>query len=102
MILTEDVINMICPKHDNTNCNDEHTENQYYETQDKTFRGIVIEREWVYKPCSRCFLLECEGMELEQIEALHNIRILPTVELLLIQPEIEITIKEKKIDEKRG
>jgi hypothetical protein len=93
MILTRDIIDIICPNHGRTSCNDSDPNNGYYEIKETKFRGIVIEKNFKTAPrCHRCFLLDAEGYDTD----LMDITVIPTIELVIKQPKVKVTIEEEK------
>lgn len=94
MIITKELVDIICPNHERSGCNDEYPINSDFDIGEMTFKGIVIERKLNRGPeCKRCFLLDNIGIDVEE---LYRIKIKPTIELELIQPDVEVIIKEKK------
>jgi len=92
MIITQDIIDILAPKHGRTSCSDEDPCNGGYEIEDRLFQGIVIERDWKYWPgCNRCFLLNHIGYDTNDMK---DIEIVPEIELVLKQPKV--TVVEEK------
>jgi hypothetical protein len=92
MIITKEVIDVLTPNHGRTSCSDAYPGNGGYEIEDRYFQGIVIERNWRYRPrCNRCFLLDHIGYDTDYMK---DIEIVPEIELVLKQPKI--TVVEEK------
>lgn len=92
MIITKEVIDVLTPNHGRTSCSDADPGNGGYEIEDRYFQGIVIERNWRYRPrCNRCFLLDHIGYDTDYMK---DIEIVPEIELVLKQPKI--TVVEEK------
>lgn len=91
MIITKEVIDVLTPNHGRTSCSDAYPGNGGYEIEDRYFQGIVIERNWKYRPrCNRCFLLDHEGYD----TALMDIDVVPEVSLVLKQPKVKVVVEE--------
>lgn len=88
MIITQEIIDILTPKHDRTSCSDSDPCNGGYEIEDRRFQGIVIERNWKYRPrCNRCFLLNHIGYDTNYMK---DIEIVPEIELVLKQPKVKV------------
>ena len=92
MMITQEIIDILTPKHGRISCSDEDPCNGGYEIEDRLFQGIVIERSWKYRPrCNRCFLLDHIGCDTDYMT---DIEIVPEIELVLKQPKVTV-IEEK-------
>ena len=88
MIITQEIIDILTPKHDRTSCSDSDPCNGSYEIEDRRFQGIVIERNWKYRSrCNRCFLLDHIGYDTDYMK---DIEIVPEIELVLKQPKVMV------------
>lgn len=86
MVLTEDFVAVVAPKHGRTSCSDENPNNGYYEVEDVRLRGVLIERKMKRHPrCARCFLLAHIGNTMPS-----NLKLTISVDIEPIQPEFEI------------
>jgi len=94
MKITKELVNILTPEHGRTSCSDDDPSNGSCGIKDREFQGIVIERSWDYYPrCNRCFLLDRVG---EDTENVCGIRVVPNIELEIIQPKVKVTIEESK------
>jgi hypothetical protein len=92
MIITQEIIDILTPKHDRTSCSDADPCNGGYEIEDRLFQGIVIERNWKYRPrCNRCFLLDHIGYD---TNCMKDIEIVPEIELVLKQPKVTVVVEK--------
>lgn len=51
--LTLEQINLLCPEHSRTSCDDEHLVNHHFNSNSYADRGRYLPR------CNRCFLIDC-------------------------------------------
>lgn len=87
-MITQEIIDILTPKHDRTSCSDSDPCNGSYEIEDRRFRCIVFERIWKYRPrCNRCFLLDHIGYDTDYMK---DIEIVPEIELVLKQPKVMV------------
>ena len=87
-MITQEIIDILTPKHGRISCSDEDPCNGGYDIEDRLFQGIVIERSWKYRPrCNRCFLLDHIGCDTDYMT---DIEIVPEIELVLKQPKVKV------------
>jgi hypothetical protein len=91
MEITKELINILTPEHGRTSCSDDNPCNASYTIEDRKLLGVVISKSWErYPRCNRCFLLDNIG---EDTENVCGIRVVPTIELEIIQPKVKITVE---------
>lgn len=92
--ITKALVDIICPNHGRTSCDDECLQNRFYEIKYEKIQGVVVSKNWEQFPrCNRCFLLDNIGADTENVD---GIKVIPDVSLFLIQPNVKIVVEENK------
>lgn len=69
MVLTKEIIDIICPDHDRTSCSDDNRSNGFYKVDmKKDPRGVEYISKDSYLPrCARCYLLDSIGSKISDL-----------------------------------
>lgn len=85
--LTREWINLVCPEHGRTSCNDQNLQNGFFTIHEGKLQDIVVERKLERPPrCNRCFLLRA----LEDGYCDPNLTVEVDVRIGVAQPKFKI------------